>query len=98
MPPLRHYAHLGQWAGGQLNCPPPPHGHCKHQGQWVANYQGQWNNCCEGMATNHHRHASWDGHGGCCKGSIHAGWANGLVVGEINIQGAKMPAIREELQ
>ncbi len=60
MPLLGHYGHLGQWVGGQSNCPPPPHGHCKHQGQWVASYQGQWNNCCEGMATNHHGHANWD--------------------------------------
>ncbi len=60
MPLLGHYGHLGQWAGGQSNYPPPPHGHCKHQGQWVASYQGQWNNCCEGMATNHHGHANWD--------------------------------------
>ncbi len=61
MPPLGHYGHLGQWAGGQSNCPPLPHGHYKHQGQWAAGYQGQWNNCCEGMATNHHGHANWDG-------------------------------------
>jgi hypothetical protein len=50
------------------------------------------------MATNHHGHPSWDGLGGCCKGSIHVGWASGVGVGETNIQGAKMPIIREELQ
>jgi hypothetical protein len=50
------------------------------------------------MATNHHGHANWDGPGGCCKGSIHAGWANGFGVGETNTQGAKMPTTREELQ
>ncbi|CAM6034705.1 unnamed protein product [Sphagnum compactum] len=98
MPPLGHCGHLGQWAGGQSNCPPPPHGHCKQQGQWAASYQGQWNNYCEGMATNHHGHANWDGPGGCCRGSIQAGWASGFGVGETNIQGEKMPATTEELQ
>jgi hypothetical protein len=32
MPPPGHYGHLGQWARGQSNWPPPPHGHYKHQG------------------------------------------------------------------
>ncbi len=91
MPPLGHCGHLGQWAGGQSNCPPPPHGHCKHQGQWAASYQGQWNNYCEGMATNHHGPTNWDGPGGCCRGSIQAGCASGFSVGETNIQGEKMP-------
>ncbi len=49
------------------------------------------------MVTNHRGHANWDGPGGCCKGSIHAKWASGFRVGEIDIQGAKMHAIREEL-
>jgi hypothetical protein len=98
MPPLGHCEHLGQWAGVQSNCPPPPNKHCKHQGQWVASYQGQWNNYCEGMATNHHGHANWDGHGGCCRGSIQAGWASGFGVGETNTQGTKMPATTKELQ
>ncbi len=98
MPPLGQCGHMGQWAGGQSNCPPPPHGHYKQQGQWAASHQGQWNNYCEGMATNHHGHANWDGLGGCCRGSIQAGWASGFGVYETNIQGEKMPATTEELQ
>jgi hypothetical protein len=98
MPPLGHYGNVGQWAGGQSNCPPLPHGHYKHQRQWAVGYQGQWNNCCEGMTTNHHGHANWDGPGGCCRGSIHAEWASGFGIGETNTQGAKMPTTKEELQ
>ncbi len=98
MPPLGHCGHLGQWVGGQSNYPPPPHGHCKQEGQWAASHQGQWNNYCEGMATNHHGHANWDGPGGCCRGSIQARWASGFGVGETNIQGEKMHATTEELQ
>jgi len=65
----------------------PHSGHCGHTSQQL-NWQGHWENCCQGMCINTNVAQNWTGHGNLhCGGSMQPTSGDGNGVCETSAQG-----------